>query len=83
MKQVTTEHVQEWGTEGYAWKGQRDKVSGGGFMCVEAPEMTDREGAKETIVEERVEVMNDQVMQHVAPQPSGQKYAGGPAKQPA
>ena len=80
MKQVTTEHVTEWGTEGYAWRGQRDKVSGGGFMCVDAIEMTDREGPKETIVEEKVEVMNDELMKYVAPTPSGQRYAGGPAK---
>lgn len=38
MEQITTKHVGEWGSTGYTWKQGAD----GGWMCVEVPEMTDR-----------------------------------------
>lgn len=82
MQQITTKQVKEWGSVGYNWKGQKDKVSGGGFMCVDSPEMTDR-GAPETIVEKRVEVVEQQEMTAGVGETSGLKYAGGPAKEPA
>lgn len=82
MEQITTRQVRYWGSTGYLWKGQRDKVSGGGFMCVEVEELSDR-GAPESIVEKRTEVIETEEMAPGAIGRSGLKYAGGPAKEPA
>lgn len=82
-EQVTTKQVKEWGSEGYAWKGQRDQVSGGGFMCVKAPEMTDRDKETTLPVDKLLLVDEVELMKPSAPAPSGLVYAGGPAKEPA
>ena len=78
MKQITTQHVREWDSDGYKWEQGADGV----WMCVELEEMTDRHGVREVPVDRLALVDEEESMRYQAPKPSGQRYPGGPVKGP-
>ena len=78
MEQITTKQVKEWGSPGHCWQQQPD----GCWRGTDVPEMTDREGVRVIPVTELDLVPESELMRSEAPAPSGQQYAGGPAKEP-
>lgn len=70
VPQVTTQARKEWGSPGHCWKQRAD----GCWYATDVPPTNCGDGPFEEATED--------IMQSVAPTPSGQRYAGGPAREP-